>query len=207
MADSKRAMRRSIYERDILPTFRNRLLTEIASDDLRMLCGQMKDRGVPATAVHVRDIVKLIFALAILHGEKDANPADEVGPASIATFVPKDRSLSPAVIRVMLGQLEHVTTLPTIRLGMKLFLLTMERKASCRTRRGMKSILKTPSGRSQKSELSGRRHTTSTCRSRRWIVLRATCWAATITYLHFFALVQIEGDRRHALKPALERIR
>jgi integrase len=129
MADSTRAMRRSIYERDILPTFRSRLLTEIAPDDVRMMCGKVKDRGAPATAVHVRDIVKLIFAFAILHGEKVANPADEVGPASIATFVPKDRSLSPAEIRVMLGQLEHVPTLPTIRLGMKLFLLTMVRKS------------------------------------------------------------------------------
>ncbi|GAA0631701.1 site-specific integrase [Sphingomonas ursincola] len=129
MADSTRAMRRSIYERDILPTFRNRLLPEITPDDLRMMCGKVKERGAPATAVHVRDIVKLIFAFAILHGEKVANPADEVGPASIATFVPKDRSLSPAEIRVMLGQLEHVPTLPTIRLGMKLFLLTMVRKS------------------------------------------------------------------------------
>jgi len=129
MADSTRAMRRSIYERDILPMFRNRLLTEITPDDLRMMCGKVKERGAPATAVHVRDIVKLIFAFAILHGEKVANPADEVGPASIATFVPKDRSLSPAEIRVMLGQLEHVPTLPTIRLGMKLFLLTMVRKS------------------------------------------------------------------------------
>lgn len=129
MADSTRAMRRSIYERDILPTFRNRLLTEITPDDLRAMCTKVKERGAPATAVHVRDIVKLVYAFAILHGEKVANPAEEVGPASIATFVPKDRSLSPAEIRVMLGQLEHVPTLPTIRLGMKLFLLTMVRKS------------------------------------------------------------------------------
>lgn len=129
MADSTRAMRRSIFERDILPTFRNRLLTEITPDDLRAMCAKVKARGAPATAVHVRDIVKLVYAFAILHGEKVPNPADEVGPASIATFVPKDRSLSPAEIRVMLGQLEHVPTLPTIRLGMKLFLLTMVRKS------------------------------------------------------------------------------
>lgn len=129
MAGSTRAMRRSIYERDILPTFRKRLLTEITPDDLSMTCGKVKDRGAPATAVHVQDIVKLIFAFAILHGEKVANPADEVGPASIATFVPKDRSLSPAEIRVLLGRFEHVPTLPTIRLGMKLFLLTMVRKS------------------------------------------------------------------------------
>lgn len=129
MADSTRAMRRSIFERDILPAFRNRLLPEILPEDLRGLCAKVKERGAPATAVHVRDIVKLVFAFAILHGEKIANPADEVGPASIATFVPKDRSLSPSEIRIMLRQLEHVPTLPTIRLGMRLFLLTMVRKS------------------------------------------------------------------------------
>ena len=129
MADSTRAMRRAVFERDILPTFRNRLLTEIVPDDLRKMCARVKDRGAPATAVHVRDIVKLIYSFAILHGEKVTNPADEVGPSSIATFVPKDRSLSPTEIRVMLKQLEHVATLPTIRLGMKLFLLTMVRKS------------------------------------------------------------------------------
>ncbi len=129
MADSTRAMRRAIFERDILPVFRNRLLNEISPDDLRAMCAKVKERGAPATAVHVRDIVKLVYAFAILHGEKVDNPADEVGPASIATFVPKDRSLSPAEIRVMLKQIEHVPTLPTIRLGMRLFLLTMVRKS------------------------------------------------------------------------------
>lgn len=129
MADSTRAMRRSIWERELLPVWRNRLLTEISPNDLRAHCGKIIDRGAPATAIHVRDILKQIYGFAILHGEKVANPADEVGPASIATFVPKDRSLSPSEIRVMLKQLEHIPTLPTIRLGMRLFLLTMVRKS------------------------------------------------------------------------------
>ncbi|SFJ71786.1 site-specific integrase [Bradyrhizobium sp. Gha] len=129
MADSTRAMRRSIFERELLPVWRNRLLTEITPDDLRAHCAKIVERGAPATAIHVRDIVKQIYGFAILHGEKVANPADEVGPASIATFVPKDRALSPAEIRIMLKQLEHVATLPTIRLGMKLYLLTMVRKS------------------------------------------------------------------------------
>jgi len=129
MADSTRAMRRTIYERDMLPTLRNRLLTEITPDDLRALCGKVKARGAPATAVLVRDILKQIYGFAILHGEKVANPADDVGPASIATFVARDRSLSPTEIRIMLRQLEHVPTLPTIRLGLRLILLTMVRKS------------------------------------------------------------------------------
>lgn len=129
MAESTRAMRQAIFDRDLLPQWKNRLLTEITPDDLRALCLKVKDRGAPATAVHVRDIVKQIFAFAILHGEKVSNPAAEVSPASIATFAPKDRALSPNEIRILLEELEHVPTLPTIRLGLRLILLTMVRKS------------------------------------------------------------------------------
>lgn len=45
MADSTRAMRRSVFERDILPVFRNRLLLEIAPEGLRTLRAKAKERG------------------------------------------------------------------------------------------------------------------------------------------------------------------
>jgi integrase len=129
MAISTRAMRRSIFERELQPHWRNRLQTEITPGDLRAHCLAIVERGAPATAIHVRDIVKQIYGFAILHGEKIANPADEAGPASIATFVPKDRALSPSEIRVLFRVIEKVATLPTIRLGMKFFLLSMIRKS------------------------------------------------------------------------------
>jgi integrase len=98
-------------------------------DDLRSLCKKVKDRGAPATAFHVRDIIKQIYGFARTNGAKVANPADEVGPASIATFTPKDRALTPSEIRIAFGLVEEVPTLPTIRLGLKLILLTMVRKS------------------------------------------------------------------------------
>lgn len=45
MADSTRAMRRSIFERELMPVWRNRLLTEITPDDLRAHCGKIVERG------------------------------------------------------------------------------------------------------------------------------------------------------------------
>ncbi len=129
MADSTRAMRRSVFDRELLPVWNNRLLTEITPPDLRTLCAKIVERGAPATALHARDIVKQVYSFAILHGEKVPNPADEVGPASIAKFAPRDRALSPTEIRLMLRLLEEVTTLPTIRLGLRLILLTMVRKS------------------------------------------------------------------------------
>ena len=69
-----RSMRKSILDRDILPVFKSRLLSEISPDDLRELCNKVKSRGAPVTAIHVRDIIKQIYGFAILHGEKVANP-------------------------------------------------------------------------------------------------------------------------------------
>jgi integrase len=129
MAESTRSMRRAIFDRDILPEWKNLLLSEIEPDDLRALCEKVKSRGAPATAIHARDIVKQIYAFAKLNGQKIDNPADEVGPASIATFVPKDRALTPSEIKIVLDLLEQIPTLPTIRLALRLVLLTMIRKS------------------------------------------------------------------------------
>ncbi len=38
MADSTKAMRKHIVDRDILPVFQNRQLNKITADDLRALC-------------------------------------------------------------------------------------------------------------------------------------------------------------------------
>ncbi len=129
MAESTRAMRRSIYERDVKRPFQNRLLTEIEPNDIRDLCAKVKARDAPATAVHVREQINLIFAFARLHGEKVENPAKEVAQSSIWSFVPRDRYLTPKEIRIAFTLLEQVPTLPTIRLGLKLILLTLVRKS------------------------------------------------------------------------------
>ena len=129
MADSTKAMRKAVIDRDILPVVQNRRRAEIGPEDLRALCAKIKGRGAPATAVIAREIVKLVFAYAAMHGEKAPNPADEVGPSSIATFVPKDRALSPSEIRLMHRLLETTATLPTIRLALRLVLLTLVRKS------------------------------------------------------------------------------
>lgn len=151
MADSTRAMRRSIFERELLPKWRNRLLTEITPADLRAHCGSIVERGAPATAIHVRDIVKRIYGFAILHGEKIANPADDVGPSSIATFVPKDRSSR----RLRSGSCPRSSRRwPCYRQSgsacasiSKLWCA----RASFRTRYGTKSTSRTPSGRFRRS--------------------------------------------------------
>lgn len=57
MADSNRAMRRSIFERDILPLFRKRLLHESLPEDLRALCAKVKERGTAQAPILAFDVV------------------------------------------------------------------------------------------------------------------------------------------------------
>lgn len=129
IAESTRSMRRSVFNRAVLPALGGFRLQQVTSEDVRDMCMKIKEQGAPSTAVTARDCVKLMYAHAILHGMKLDNPAEEVLPASIATFKPKDRSLSPAEIRMAFRLLERVDGNPVLKLGFKLILLTLKRKS------------------------------------------------------------------------------
>lgn len=129
MADSTRDMRRAVYERELKPKFGNQKLAEITHEDLRALTDSIVERGAPATAVHVREVVMQVFRWAIERGQKVENPADLVRPSAIATFEPRDRALSPDEIGLMYQYIERIGTTPSIRAAAKLLLLTMARKS------------------------------------------------------------------------------
>jgi integrase len=129
MAESTRDMRRSVYERDLERPFGKLKLEEVTSEELRRLCDRVVERGAPATAVHARDIVMLVFRYARDRGQKLPNPADDVRPSSIARFQPRDRALSGEEICLLYRYLERIATSPVLRLGVKLLLLTMLRKS------------------------------------------------------------------------------
>ncbi len=129
MAGSTRRMRRGIYRREVEPEISNRLLSEVSSDDVRILCLKIKNRGSPATAIHVRDIVKGIYNFANLHGHKVPNPASEVAPTSIAVFKPRERALSPDEIRIAFTLIDKVSFAHIHRLALRMILLTLVRKS------------------------------------------------------------------------------
>lgn len=129
IAESTRAMRASVLKRDIVPDLGTYPLDQVTGEDVRWLCRKIKLRGAPSTAVFARDILKQMYAFAILQGINVDNPANEVAPASIARFKPKDRSLTPEEIRIAFKLLERVNSAPDLKLGFKLILLTMKRKA------------------------------------------------------------------------------
>lgn len=128
LAESTLAFRRSTYRRVVEPVLGRLKLEEVTPQRLGQLCDDAKAKRGPAVAVHVREIVQMVFRYAQAKGERVSNPADAVRASSIATFKPRDRALKTAEIRKFLTALEQVATTPTLRLALKFILLTGVRK-------------------------------------------------------------------------------
>ncbi|WP_311762942.1 tyrosine-type recombinase/integrase [Proteus terrae] len=128
-ADSTRAMKEAIIEKEIYPVFGNLQLEEITTPRLRALCEKIKDRGAKATALQVREIVGSVFTYAIDRGYEISNPADAIKASSIGTFQARERAMSPKEIGILFRELENYSCYPTLKLAVKFVLLTLVRKS------------------------------------------------------------------------------
>ena len=129
LAESTRAMRKAIYDRDLKKAFGSKKLEEITPTMLKALCEKVKrDRDAPATALHIREITLQIFRFVQGGGVKVDNPAEGVRASGIAKFKPRERALCPAEIRTFFTAVDGIGTLPQIKLGLRLILLTLLRK-------------------------------------------------------------------------------
>lgn len=128
-ADSTRAMKEAIIEKEIYPVFGKLQLEEITTPRLRALCEKIKDRGAKATALQVREIVGSVFTYVIDRGYEISNPADAIKASSIGTFQARERAMSPKEIGVLFRELENYSCYPTLKLAVKFVLLTLVRKS------------------------------------------------------------------------------
>lgn len=128
-ADSTRAMKEAIIEKEIYPIFSKLQLEEITTPRLRALCEKIKDRGAKATALQVREIVGSVFTYAIDRGYEISNPADAIKASSIGTFQARERAMSPKEIGILFRELENYSCYPTLKLAVKFVLLTLVRKS------------------------------------------------------------------------------
>jgi integrase len=129
LAESTLALRRAAYRRVIEPELGKLKLEEVTPQRLKRLCDETKEKRGPAVAVHVREIVLVVFNHARGSGLTVDNPAEAIRASTIATFEPRERALSSAEIRTFLTTLDRVATMPTLRLALRLILLTGVRKS------------------------------------------------------------------------------
>lgn len=129
LADSTRAMKQAVIDRDILPALGNKLMTEINTAMVRDLCDRIVARGGRATAVQAREIIASIYRYATDRGHDFINPAERIRASSIATFEPRVTTLTPAEIGLFFRSLDNVSTMATLKLAVKFVMLTMVRKS------------------------------------------------------------------------------
>ncbi|WMZ26752.1 tyrosine-type recombinase/integrase [Escherichia coli] len=128
LADSTRAMKQAVIDRDILPVLGNKMMAEITTSMVRDLCDRIVERGGRATAVQAREIISSVYRHANDRGHGLFNPADDIKPSSIAIFKPRERTLTPEEIGLFFRTLDAIGAMGTMKMALKLVLITMVRK-------------------------------------------------------------------------------
>lgn len=128
LADSTRAMKQAVIDRDILPVLGNKMMAEITTSMVRDLCDRIVERGGRATAVQAREIISSVYRHANDRGHGLFNPAADIKPSSIAIFKPRERTLTPEKIGLFFRTLDAIGAMGTMKMALKLVLITMVRK-------------------------------------------------------------------------------
>lgn len=128
LAESTRAMKQAVIDRDILPVLGNKMMTEITISMVRDLCDRIVERGGRATAVQAREIISSVYRHANDRGHGLFNPAADIKPSSIAIFKPRERTLTPEEIGLFFRTLDAIGAMGTMKMALKLVLITMVRK-------------------------------------------------------------------------------
>nr|DAR21321.1 MAG TPA: Integrase [Caudoviricetes sp.] len=114
LADSTRAMKQSVIDRDILPVLGNKIMAEITTGMVSDLCDKIVGRGGRSTAVQAREIISSIYRYANDRGHGLFNPAADIKPSSIGIFF---------------RGLNSFSAMGTLKMALKLVLLTLVRKS------------------------------------------------------------------------------
>ncbi len=128
LAESTRAMKQAVIDRDILPVLGNKMMAEITTSMVRDLCDRIVERGGRATAVQAREIISSVYRHANDRGHGLFNPAADIKPSSIAIFKPRERTLTPEEIGLFFRTLDAIGAMGTMKMALKLVLITMVRK-------------------------------------------------------------------------------
>lgn len=129
LADSTRAMKQSVIDRDIFPVLGNKMMSEITTPMVRDLCDRIVERGGRATAVQAREIISSVYRYANDRGHGLFNPAADIKPLSIAKFEERERFLNPREIGIFFRALNDFSAMGTLKMAIKLVLITMVRKS------------------------------------------------------------------------------
>lgn len=129
LADSTRAMRKSVIDRDIIPNLGKKLMTEVSTRMVRDLCNKIVERGGRSTAVQVRDIISYVYRYANDQGYEYKCPAKNIRANSIAKFTPRKSAMKPTELGIFFRTLKKVQTMESIKIALRFIAITLVRKS------------------------------------------------------------------------------
>jgi len=113
-------------ERDVIPNWGDRKMTDITRRDIIRLLDSVVDRGSPVSANNLHARLSKMFRFAVRRGLMDTSPFVEIEVPS--KKVTRDRVLSTEEIQVFWTKLETATMHNGMKLGLKLLLITGQRR-------------------------------------------------------------------------------
>lgn len=127
LADSTRAMKQAVIDRDILPVLGNKMMAEITTSMVRDLCDRIVERGGRATAVQARrssaayTVTPMTVVMVCLILRLTLN-------LRLSPYLNHERTLTPEEIGLFFRTLDAIGAMGTMKMALKLVLITMVRK-------------------------------------------------------------------------------
>lgn len=123
------AQPRRYLDNDILPFIGAKPMRDLVAEDVRSIIWRKKDHGFDAAAGQVRGLLKRLCDYAVTCGLLQANPVMALPMRHVHKAKARDRTLSPAELRVFLKAAFESNIRRQFKLGLHLILLTMVRKS------------------------------------------------------------------------------
>lgn len=119
---------RRYLDRDILPTLKDKLLTDVSIEDVQKIVELKKDQGSDSVALEIRNLIKRIFDYAIAQQKLIFNPAKALPSRYIFKPKSRDRALTPAEIKTYLTGLYNSNMSRQNKLALHLIMLCLTRR-------------------------------------------------------------------------------
>ncbi|SEK11741.1 tyrosine-type recombinase/integrase [Paraburkholderia diazotrophica] len=116
-------------DKDILPAIGHKPIAQVTTEDIQSICDAVKRRGAPQMALHIRNVVKRLYAFLIARHLADANPAESIPARTVASQDGRTRVLSANEIGVLLRAIYTSDIRRPLKLALHLLVLTMASKS------------------------------------------------------------------------------
>jgi integrase len=120
---------RRYLDKEILPAFGDKLITEINVLDVQTLVYRKRDNGQVQAAIQLRGVIKLIFDYALHEQVALINPASMVATRYIGRPRKRARVLNQKEIRLYLDTIHKSNIRRQFKLALHILLLTLKRKS------------------------------------------------------------------------------